>query len=150
MRKASEQDLYKVRQILKMLRRDPDIFPKLKIGTILKDHQFDQSYQDWMRLLKKFDRNHEIEFFKPHWVPICFDEFVFIDVAQENWCIFEVGYNCFEDDVEDHYWYKNHFFIDMEDLLNYAGDFEYLKRVRNQNRDQSQNDVEEWLGNLTK
>ena len=149
MRIASDIELNKLRQILKILRHHPEVFAKLKIGTILKDEQFDQSYEDWLRLLTKFDRYHEKEFFRPYWVPICFNEFVFVDVTQENWCIFEANYNCWEDDVNDHYWYKNHFFIDMEDLLNNAGDFEYLKEVRNRNRDQRQNAVDEWLENLT-
>lgn len=148
MRKATGTEIKRLKNILAVLRKDPDVFPKLKIGTILKEEQFDQSYEDWLRLLSKFDRYHEIEFFKPNWVPICFDEFVFIDVAQENWCIFEAGYNCWEDDVDDHYWYKNHFFIDMEDLLNNVGDYTHLKEVRNRNRDQRQNDVDEWLENL--
>lgn len=148
MRKATTNELNKVKQVLKLLRKDPDIFPELEIGIILKDCEFDDSYESWLSLIKKLDNEHEQDFFKASWVPICFDKFVFIDVAKEDWCIFVGEYNCYSDEVEEHYWYKNHFFIDMEDLLTNIGDFEYLKRVRNENRDQKQNDIDVWLENL--
>ncbi|MCB9225498.1 MAG: hypothetical protein R2780_01630 [Crocinitomicaceae bacterium] len=145
MRKATIEELENVMKILNVLRKDPEIFPRLKIGTILTEEQFLQSYEDWVRLVRKLEHYHEVEFFKTHWVPICFDEFVFIDVAQENWCIFEGGYNCVEDEIKDHYWYKIQFFIDLDDLLKNSGDFEYLDHVYKTNRDQRFNDLDKWI-----
>lgn len=139
-------ELAKLGELLDLLSTEQKMLSKLGMGTLLKSDQIEESYEAWVGLLNKLSHPHERNFFRSTWVPICFDDYFFIDVSQENWCIFDAAYWSIPKRQKDMYWYKVHYFINMEELIHSLGDYEHLKYLRNQNRDPRLNI--EWKDNL--
>ena len=142
------KEIQVLKELLKLLRKDQKMLTKLEIGKIHSDESFENGYRDWLWLLSKLDDPIEADFFRTSWVPLCFDEYFFIDVSKENWVIFTCEYNWRGKTRKTHYWYQEHLFIDLADLLENIGDFDYLKYRRNQNRDPLKNKIDDWFDSL--
>ncbi len=140
----------KIKSLLDVMSKEQPIFTRLKIGELHSGDSVNKSHLEYSHLLELLDNPIDSEFYKSSWVNIVKDGYVFIDIAKEEWSIFECHYNCSGDNPKNHYWYKEHLFTGLDDLMQNLGEFEYLKSVRNQNRDSRRNDVDDWLDELVK
>ncbi|HOY32189.1 MAG TPA: hypothetical protein PKW80_09955 [Bacteroidales bacterium] len=120
-----------VKNILKYSHTYPEVIALSEIfGSINDDLTANQ--KEWVWLNSKFTHQEEIDFFRPHWVPLYGRQGIydyFIDLSHERYMVTGATYiNC----VDPYYWYKADLF-NLKDFIlqldnetfDFKGFFEY-------------------------